>query len=172
MTGGNLSPVFVEEDADVTPVRIRTAPRDWAVLLIPAALQLGLAVFWATTVGGQWWPIALIWLVAACVYVAEASWIRTFGVVLTPHIAHVRGVRRRSVPWQDVQAVIRHRRAGTWCVQLIVDSGRPVTLRAPTTYWGIGRAQYDRDFHRIGQWWLSHRGQSWSPTRPEAPRPG
>ena len=62
-------------------------------------------------------------------------------------------------------------KSGSARVSLILESGERVTLRAPTTWWGLGDAQYDRDFHRIGQWWLAHRGQSWRPVRPEAPWP-
>lgn len=136
-----------------------------------AAMELALAVFWATT-DSRWPAVGLVWLTLACVFVGEALWVRTLGVTLTPEAAQVRGVRSRSVPWQEVQAVVRHGQGGTWRVRLITDDGRHVTLRAPTTYWGIGRAQYDRDFHRIGQWWLSHRGRSGTPTCPAAARPG
>ena len=69
---------------------------------------------------------------------------------------------------------------GGWCVQLILESGEAVTLRAPTlSVWGSGGAEFEGDFHRIGQWWLAHRGESWRvmasrgeswrPVRPEAP---
>ena len=74
----------------------------------------------------------------------------------------------RSVSWPEVQAVVRVK--GGWCVQLILESGEAVTLRAPTlSVWGSGGAEFEGDFHRIGQWWLAHRGESWRPVRPEAP---
>ena len=107
-------------------------------------------------------------LVAGCLWVVGGSWIRTLGVDLTPESAIVRGVRRRSVSWPEVQAVVRVK--GGWCVQLILESGEAVTLRAPTlSVWGSGGAEFEGDFHRIGQWWLAHRGESWRPVRPEAP---
>jgi hypothetical protein len=69
-----------------------------------------------------------------------------------------------------VQAVVRYEQVGSWMVRLIPESGKPVTLRAPTSLWGFGGAAHERDFHRIGQYWLAHRGESWRPVRPEAPR--
>lgn len=42
------------------------------------------------------------------------------------------------VPWRDVQAVVRRPQAGGWLVQLMLDSGKPVTLRAPMISWGFG----------------------------------
>ena len=103
--------------------------------------------------------------------VAMALWALTWGVDLTSESANVRGIRRRSIPWREVQAVLRYEQAGSTSVRLIVENGKPATLRAPMKLWGLGGAAYDRDFHQIGQWWLSHRGESWRPLRPEAPRP-
>ena len=96
----------------------------------------------------------------------EALWLRTRGVDLTDQAAVLRGFRRRTIAWRDVQAVVRTRRFG-WVVQLVPASGKPVTLRAPTTmWWGLGTAAYEHDFHRIDQWWLARRGPSWSPAPP------
>ena len=55
-------------------------------------------------------------------------------------------------------------------VRLILEHGKPVTLLAPRIAPGFGAAQFERDFHRIEQWWLSHRGESWRPLLPEAVR--
>jgi hypothetical protein len=30
--------------------------------------------------------------------------------------------------------------------------------------------EYEREYHRIGQWWLAHRGESWRPVPDETPR--
>ena len=75
----------------------------------------------------------------------------------------------KRLPWQQVQAVLRFDELGSRRVCLILESGRRVNLRAPTTVLGFGAARYEQEFHRIGQWWLAHRGQSWRPLRPEAP---
>ena len=116
------------------------------------ALTLGLRCMWA-------------------LLVAMTLWAMTWGVDLTPESANVRGIRRRSIPWREVQAVLRYEQAGSTSVRLILENGKPATLRAPMRFLGLGGAAYDRDFHQIGQWWLSHRGESWRPLRPEAPRP-
>lgn len=155
-------------------VKIRTPRRDWIGFLVAGGIWLvnggiSLALDTVLTLGRPW--NGTLGLAIGCLLVAEALWIRTLGVDLTQESANVRGIRRRSVPWQEVQAVVHRRWAGTWCVRLIVESGKPVTLRAPTTWLGIGAAEYERDFDRIGQWWLAHRGESWRPLRPEAPRP-
>jgi hypothetical protein len=147
-------------------VSIRVACRVWVPPLVYGGGALLLAVLWSTLDQSFF---ALCWLAVACVGVVEALWLRTFGTDLTSESAINRGLRRRVIPWQEVQAVVHHRRLGTWGVRLILENGKPVTLRAPTTYWGIGAVTYDRDFDRIGLWWLVHRGESWRPTSPEAP---
>jgi hypothetical protein len=97
--------------------------------------------------------------------VVEALWLRTCGVDLLPEHVLVRGFRLRVVPWRDVQAVVRRPQAGGWLVQLMLESGKPVTLRAPMISWGFGGkrgvAAYEQDYHRIEQWWLAHPGPSW-----------
>jgi hypothetical protein len=113
-------------------------------------------------------------LVLRCMWVllvALMLWGMTWGVDLTPESANIRGIRRRSISWREVQAVLRYEQAGRTSVRLILENGKRVTLRAPARLWGLGAAAYDRDFHQIGQWWLAHRGESWRPLRPEAPRP-
>ena len=148
-------------------VKIRTARHSWMHLFVFGGIWLVFAIFWATT---DRHFFALSWLVLGCASIVKALSLRTMGVDLMPESANVRGVRGRSVSWKDVQAVVRHRRQGTWGVRLILESGKPVRLPAPTTWSGFGGAQYEQDFHRIGQWWLAHRGESWRPLCPEAPR--
>jgi len=120
--------------------------------------------------GWSWFAVGD--LAVGCLSVGQALWIRTLGVDLTPESANVRSFRRRNIPWQDVQAVLQYQRHGAWSVRLILESGKPVTLQAPRTWSGFGGgAQYERDFHRIGHWWLAHRGEAWRPLRAEAPQP-
>jgi len=52
-------------------------------------------------------------------------------------------------------------------VRLILENGKHVTLQAPTAVRGLGGAQFERDFQRIGQWWVAHRGASWCPKSPQ-----
>ena len=158
----------VQQGAAEADVKIRTVRRVWMPLFVFGGFWLVLA---AVEMAAGQPALTLQWVVLGVVVIAEAFWIRTFGVDLTRESAMVRGLRRRSVLWQEVQAVVRHRRLEGWVVRLILDSGRPVTLRAPTSLWGLGEAEYERDVQRIEQWWLAHRGESWHPVSPEAPRP-
>jgi hypothetical protein len=110
----------------------------------------------------------VLYLVSGSAEVAVAFYLRSRGTVLTRESVVVRGVRRRSIPWPEVQAVIAARQ-GEWHIRLILGSGESVVLRAPRSAVGLGVRRYERDFHRIGQWWLVHRGESWRPVQPEAP---
>jgi len=136
-------------------------------LMLPATLFNNTAfvddpLFQALTLG-----LRCTWVLLA----GTILWGMTCGVDLTPESANIRGFRRRSIPWREVQAVVRYEQVGSKSVRLILENGKPVKLRAPARLLGLGGAAYDRDFHRIGQWWLAHRGESWRPLRPEAPRP-
>jgi hypothetical protein len=156
------------EQADAV-VEIRT-PR---YTVVQPLLMAGLFLL----IGASNWTRAdqrelfLIPLAAAGVVVAQSLWELTWGVDLTPESVNLRGFRRRSIAWRDVQAVLRYELAGSRTVRLIPENGKPVTLRAPRSFWRLGAAAYERDFHRIGQCWLAHRGEFWRPVRPEAPRP-
>jgi hypothetical protein len=147
-------------------VRIRTPRPNWTVLLAAGAIILMTSLLFHPNFSD---PVPLV---LGGVFVGEALWIRTFGVDLTAESANVRGIRRRSVTWSQVQAVLAYRQMGASRVALVLDSGERVALREPSTYWGSGAAtaaRYEEDFHRLGQWWLAHRGSSWRPVRPEAP---
>jgi hypothetical protein len=158
--------VTIAEGAAEAEVKIRTPRLDWMPLLVVGGIALAsVALDLATG-----YPRSIPRLVFGCVFIAEMLWIRTFGIDLTRESAVVRGLRRRSIPWPDVQAVLLHDQRGAGRVSLVLEGGERVTLRAPTTFLGLGGARYERDFHRIGQWWLAHRGESWHPVRPEAPR--
>ena len=157
----------IEQGAAEAEVRMRVLRLPWMMLLLVGGVALLNAAVQVTQ--GQSRPFLVF---AGCLIVAEGLWIRSFGVVLTPEFVKVRGIIRRSIPWRDVQAVVRFDQLGERRVGLILESGEPVNLRAPVSTWGgLGRAAYERDFQRIGQWWLAHRGESWRPVRPEAPRP-
>ena len=156
------------EQHDDDLVKIRTMRIYWMWPLVIAGFCF---VFAAGYVALGWSWLAACWLTTGGLGVGTGLWIRTRGVDLTPESAIVRSFRRRNIPWQDVQAVVQYQRHDAWGVRFILESGKPVTLRVPTTWSGFGGAQYERDFHRIGQWWLAHRGEAWHPTQAEAPRP-
>lgn len=153
----------IAQGAAEADVRIRVGRLNWMLVLLIGGVALLNAAVHVTR--GQSWAFLIF---VGFLLVGEGLWIRSFGVVLTPESVKVRG--RRSIPWRDVQAVVRFDQLGGRRVGLILESGEPVNLRAPESMWGFGRAAYERDFQRIGQWWLAHRGESWRPVRPEAPR--
>jgi hypothetical protein len=161
-----------EQNHDV--VKIRMPRYSWMPWLVGAPIFFALAAQ-QFRMPPDWvelgWPsLAVLQFAVGCLWVGKALWDRARGVDLTPEYANVRSLRRQSIPWKDVQAVVQYQRSGTWVVRLILESGKPVTLAAPATWSGFGGAQYERDFHRIGQWWLAHRGEAWGPVRPEAPQ--
>jgi len=158
--------VTIGQSPAETTLMFRAPRRDRIGWWVVAGLNLVVAALLAT--GEMTW-LALCWLVIACAFASEALWFGICVVELTPDSANLRGLRRRSVPWQDVQAVVRHRRLGACTVRLVLESGKPAMLRVPTSTWGLGGEDYERDFHRIEQWWLAHRGRSWRSVRPETP---
>jgi hypothetical protein len=143
--------------------------RHWIKYFVYAGMGLGLAAGFLAN-GRPW--LVLLWLALGCgsASIALPQW--NSGVDLIPQHAIVRGFRRRNVPWQEVQEVISHTKSnGTSVVGLILENGESVMLRAPTSLWRKYDAQYERDFNRIDQYWLAHRGESWHRVPPEAPQP-
>jgi hypothetical protein len=159
----------MEPGAGEPEVEIRTAPHVWIPQLVLGGMMLTLAIL-QLLLGNN--LLAVFMVVVGCASLCTGLWGRTMGVDLTPECADVRGLRRSRLAWRDVQAVVRHQRQGAWEVRLILEGGQTEKLRAPTTLWDVGAARYERDFHRIGRWWLAHRGESWRPVLPEAPQPG
>lgn len=165
-----------EQDGDDAVVKIRMPRSYWmwalafAVIWCAYAAEQYLVPPHQVALGWPWLPVAQ--LAVGCLLVGQALWTGTLGVDVTPESANVRSLRRRNIPWQDVQAVVRYQRHGGWGLRLILESGKPVTLRAPTTWSGFGGgAQYERDSHLIGQWWVAHRGEAWHPTCAEVRLP-
>jgi len=115
----------LEQGAAEAEVKIRT-PRHALVW------RLALGVCWLAWAGAMQREhrvlFALIWLFISGATVATAIWYRTFGIDLTRDAAIVRSFRRHSIPWREVQAVVRDRRGGPsgGGVELIIDGGKPV----------------------------------------------
>ena len=157
----------LEHGAPESEVKIRVPRHVW---MLPLVMGVSWLVLAALNVWREGPLPALYWLTLGCISVAAGLWSRTLGVDLTRESANLRGFRRRSVPWKEVQAVVRYG-SGSTGVRLILEHGKRVTLRAPRTNIVFGAAQFDRDFHRIDQWWLAHRGESWRPASAETPPP-
>ena len=151
-------------------IKFRTPDRHhWIKYFAYGGISLALAALYSTD-GRPW--LALLWLSVGCgaTSIALQQW--NSGLDLTPKCAIVRGFRRRNVPWQAVQEVISHTKPnGTSVVGLVLENGESVMLAAPTSLWRKHDAKYERDLHRIDQYWLEHRGESWHGVPPEAPQP-
>lgn len=89
-----------------------------------------------------------------------------FGITLTPSAAVVHNLRRRTIPWSDIQAIQVQSTAGIKSIVLHEANGRSTELRAPTT----GFLSWDRHFneklHTMETWWQTHRGPDWTPIPP------
>lgn len=152
-------------------VRVR-APRRaqvpsylFAITFVPVTLNV-----WTRSPVSPW--LAGFWVVSLLVVVAPVAHglLRPPGVDLRDDAAVVVGpLRSRVVPRRDVQAVALRR-------------GRDVTLYLADRT--VARCPYpsrnllfvpwrrvDDDFHRVGQWWLAHRGADRRPLHVPAPYP-
>lgn len=89
-----------------------------------------------------------------------------FGVTLTESAAVVRNLRRRTIPWADIQSIQIEPVMGTRTVVLYETNGRRTRLRAPSTGFLAWDRRFEEKFHVIGQWWLTHRGPDWTPAPP------
>lgn len=163
----------IEQGAVEAVVKIRVQTRRaWIVFLVIGGGYLAMAASFLTG-GWPWFLLILIPLPIGCCIIAFAFALRTLGVDLTPEFAVIHGFRQRhEVPWQDVQAVVSHLNSnGTSAVWLLLENGESVPLRYPRSSWRKGDVPYERDFQRIDEWWLAHRGESWRPVRTETPPP-
>ncbi|MFJ4829468.1 hypothetical protein ACIP79_06015 [Streptomyces sp. NPDC088747] len=91
-----------------------------------------------------------------------------FGVTLTPSAAVVHNLRRRTIPWSDVQAIRVEPVLGTSTVVIYEVSGRRTRLRAPTTGFLAWDRGFDEKFDVLGRWRWDHRGPDWTPVPPPA----
>ncbi|QTE31095.1 hypothetical protein [Pengzhenrongella sicca] len=159
----------VEQDAPETVVRLRTPRHSWIQLLVVGVLSLVFAALYRSVIPvSLGWSGALgrFWLGLGLVAIAGAFWLRTRGVDLTPESAVIRGISRRTVPWQEIQGVVRTQRAGTWVIHLLPESGKPRMLPVAMSRFGFGASTHMLQFHQVGQWWLAHRTVDWRPAGP------
>lgn len=91
---------------------------------------------------------------------------RRFGVTLTPTAAVVHNLRRRAIPWADVQAIQIESVLGSRAVVIYEAGGRHTRLRAPMSGFLSWDRGFEEKFHTIGRWWLQHRGPDWVPVPP------
>lgn len=159
----------IEQGAVEAVVKIRPAGPLWIAFFVLGGFMVGLGAD-ALASGRPWF--ALLGLVLGCCSLAVAYLLRMFGLDLTPEFAIVRDPRPRRVRWTDVQAVVSSDGSSGPEVTLILENDESVSLPyLPKPKTQKGDAEYEGDFHRINQWWLRHRGESWHAVRPESPRP-
>ncbi|AVH56479.1 MULTISPECIES: hypothetical protein [Streptomyces] len=89
-----------------------------------------------------------------------------FGVTLTPSAAIVHNLRRRTIPWSNVQAIRIESFFGSRTVVIYEAGGRCTRMRAPITGFLSWDRSFEEKFHTIGRWWLDHRGPDWAPVPP------
>ncbi|MDQ0762213.1 hypothetical protein [Streptomyces canus] len=105
---------------------------------------------------GMWAVMPFVLLIAG----------RYFGVTLTQSTAVVHNLRRRTIQWADIQAILIEPFQGTRTVVIYEADGRRTRLRAPITGFLSWDSGFDEKFQTIGTWWLEHRGPGWAPVPP------
>ncbi len=121
-----------------------------------------------TSLNGTWPPdtasaLVMLWIGVLILGGLLPSY---FGITLTPSAAVVRNMRRRTIPWADIQGIQIESVMGTRMIVLYEANGRRTRLRAPSTGFLAWDRRFEEKFHVMGQWWLTHRGPDWTPAPP------
>lgn len=156
------------ENAQPERIRFRLNPLQRALPLVGGFIGLGAAQLgiWAQD-GSRPDPYLVPAVTAWAALLLLALVIPTrFGITLTPSAAIVHNLRRRTIPWADIQAIQIEPLLGSRTVVLHEASGRRTRLRAPITGPLSWDRRFEEKFHTIGQWWLAHRGPDWTPLPP------
>src|SRR5665811_1469530 len=101
----------------------------WAWLLVLAATQFWLGVLALTPDGrmGAWF--GWLFLCLGCASTARAWKLGTLRVEMTSDAVTVRGLRRRTIAWQDIRTIEERRRS--WLsdrvVEIAPNTGKPIT---------------------------------------------
>ncbi len=140
---------------DVTAVRFRLTRRQRSIWLIAGVLQLVPAGLVIVAGGGAFRVLLLGYppILYGLIYVLQGR----FGVDLFPECAVARGVRRRIVSWDRVQAIEPRRRQAMQLI-VLVEPDRRSRLRAPATGFLYRDPRFDEKLATIRSWWLDHRG--------------
>ncbi len=152
-------------------VRYRLTRRQRLLTAVPAIVVMAFQVlFWLD--GGPFGPVLVSLLMWAVLLPVAPITARYFGVTLTPSAAVVHNLRRRTIPWSNVQAVQIEHLLGSRTVVIYEAGGRRTRLRAPITGFLSWDRSFEEKFHTIGRWWLYHRGPDWAPAPPPRPQWG
>lgn len=132
----------------------------WATLLVLAATQFWLGAYFANrdALPIDVW-LGWLFLILGCSSTAQAWELGTRRVELMPDaVIAVRGLRRRSIAWQDIQAIGRRRRRwlGGQAVVITPRVGKPVIALVPGSW--LNRT-FERDHGRLVQEWRRRVGE-------------
>lgn len=112
--------------------------------------------------------LAEMWAVAGIARVLYGR--GNFGVGLTPAALEVHNLRRRTIPWTEVQAIRVERILDSRTVVVYEASGQRTRLRAPVTGVFFWDKRFDEKFHTLKRWWLDCRAINQASPAP-GPRP-
>lgn len=87
-------------------------------------------------------------------------------VALTREAIVISTVRRRTIPWSQIQGILVDRALGQRTIVVCEADGRRTRLPTPTGGAFSWDPRFDEKFHTIGRWWLDHRGPGWLPSAP------
>lgn len=124
----------------------------WAWLLVLAATQfwLGVSALTPDSRMGAWF--GWLCLCLGCASAARAWKLGTLRVHMTPGAVTVRGLRRRTIAWQDIRTIEERRRS--WLSDRIVEiapkTGKPITALVKASWLDD---TFERDHRLLEQWW-------------------
>ena len=124
----------------------------WACLLVLAATQFWLGVSALAPDGrmGAWF--GWLCLCLGCASTARAWKLGTLRVDLTSDAVTVRGLRRRTIAWQDIRTIEERRRS--WLsdrvVEIAPNTGKPITALVKASWLDD---TFERDHRLLEQWW-------------------
>ncbi|MET8454523.1 hypothetical protein [Streptomyces sp. NPDC005209] len=146
-------------------VRYRLTRRQRLLSVLPAVVVMPCQVLlWLD--GGPTGPLFVSLLTWGVLVPVALIISRPFGVTLTPSAAVVHNLRRRTIPWSNVQGIRIESLFGSRIVAIYEAGGRRTRLRAPITGFLSWDRSFEEKFHTIGRWWLDHRGPDWAPVPP------
>lgn len=146
-------------------IRYRLTRLQRLLSVLPAIVVMAFQVLiWLD--GGPFGPVFASLLMWGVLFPVALITSQPFGVTLTPSAAIVHNLRRRTIPWSNVQAIQIESLFGSRTVVIYEAGGRRTRLRAPFTGFLSWDRSFEEKFHTIGRWWLDHRGPNWAPVPP------
>ena len=115
-------------------ITLSVPARGWAWLLVLAAAQFWLGV--SALMGSRMEPwFGWLFLCVGCASTARAWRLGTLRVYVTPDAVTVRGLRRRTIAWQDIRTIEERR---SWLYGRVVEiaptTGKPLTALVSTSW--------------------------------------